>query len=376
MTFQRTLIGLLFAALTSLACSPAHADFTYTETTQVTGGSLVSMMKSVGMFSKAARQFGQPTASTVMVKGNRMTRITPDRTEIIDLDRGTITAIDNTKHQYTVMTFEQMKQQMEEALARAKAQGAKQPAPQQQQLPPSAEIKFKVKVRNTDATKDVAGLSAKEAIMTMAMDVTAATTDQASGQAATQTGTLGFTSDIWLAPEIPGYKEVRDFYVRMAEKLGSVFGSGAGDMTALAAQMPPGAMQGVADMAKEMSKLKGVPVLTVSRMGMTVNGVPLPAASEAPLPASNTPPPPSAGDVAKQGATSAIASSLHLGGFGLGKKKPADPPPPAADANAPTGPVVMMETTTELSSFSSASVDPSRFDIPAGYKQIEPRELR
>lgn len=220
--------------------------------------------------------------------------------------------------------------------------------------------------------------------MIMAMDTTAATPDptaavpnQTSVQTSTQTATLGFTNDIWLVPDIPGYEEVRAFYMRMAEKMGSIFGagSGPGDLTAMMPQMPPGAAQGLEDMGKEMSKIKGIPVLTIMRMGTTVNGAPLPAASEAPLPASNTPPTPSTGDLAKQSATSAIANSLHLGGFGLGKKKAADPPPPSADPNATSGPVVMMETTTQLSSFSSGSVDSSRFQIPAGYKQIDVKGL-
>lgn len=360
MKTRRAVRALLCAVLVSSSCLSTRADFTYTETTQVTGGSLVSMMKMAGAFSKTARQFGQPVDSTVLVKGNRLTRISVDSTEIIDLDKGTVTRIDNTKHQFTVVTFEQIRQQMEEAAARARAQQAKQPATQPSQPSPGAEVKFKVAVRATNATKDVAGLNAREAIMVLSVD---ATSNQPSDQG--QTASLGFTGDLWLAPEIPGYKEVRDFYVRMAEKMGPLYSGGIGDMTALARQMPPGALQGMADVGKEMTKIKGVPVLTVMRMGTTVGGTALPAASEAPLPASDTP---SAGDMAKQGATSAIASSLHLGGFGLGRKKAADAPPPAADT--PAGPVVMLETTTQLSSFSSGAVDPSRFEVPAGYKQI------
>ena len=365
---HRAAIALFCAALAGSSSNSARADFTYTETTQVTGGSLVSMMKTLGTFSKSARQFGQPVESTVIVKGNRMTRINADRTEIIDLDKGTITQIDNVKHQYTVMTFEQLKQRMQEAAARAKAQQAKQ-QPAQQQQPSDVQMKFTVKVRNTDATKDVAGLNAKEAIMVMTMDATSAAQDQTPAQ----TGTIGITNDLWLASEIPGYKEVRDFYARMAEKMGSVFGAGAGgDMSAMAPQLPPGAMQGIADMAKEMQKIKGVPVQTVMRMGTTVNGTPIPAASEAPLPASDGPAMPSKSEIAK----SAVANSLPFHGFGMGKKKQADPPPPATDSNQPAGPVVMMETTTQLSSFSSGPVDPSKFDVPAGYKQMEVKDLR
>jgi hypothetical protein len=35
-----------------------------------------------------------------------------------------------------------------------------------------------------------------------------------------------------------------------------------------------------------------------------------------------------------------------------------------------------MEMTMELSGFSSASVDGSRFEIPAGFKQVEPDAMQ
>jgi hypothetical protein len=137
-----------------------------------------------------------------------------------------------------------------------------------------------------------------------------------------------------------------------------------------------GAGQGMADMAEEMSKLKGTPVLQVMRMGMTTDGMPLPAASEAPLPPSDANPPmPSAGEVAQDSASSAIASKLSpfggLGGFG--HKRKADPPP--ADPNAAAAPAqptssVLMETNTQLTSF-SRTVNEVNFVVPAGFKQIQ-----
>jgi hypothetical protein len=126
-----------------------------------------------------------------------------------------------------------------------------------------------------------------------------------------------------------------------------------------------------------------VPILQVMRMGMTPNGQPLPAASEAPLPASNAPAMPTAGDVAQQTTTSVVASKLGgfgsaLGGGGFGgfghKKKAADPAP-AQPADAPgkgTDPAagVLIESSTTLSDFSSAPVDGSHFQVPAGYQQV------
>lgn len=341
--------------------SPAlYADFSYTETTQITGGAIVGMMKMAGVFSKQARQAGEPVVSTVTIQGNRMVRSNAMRTEIVDLDHETITTIDHTRKQYTTMTFEQMRQQIDAAIKKAKEQQGADREP----APADTDLSFEVKVRNTGATKDVAGVSASESILSMAMNAT----DKKSGEK----GSLAITNDMWLAPEVPGYEEVREFQKRFAEKLGTVFGESV-NPALLASQ--PGAGKAMADMVKEMSKLKGVPVMQVMRMGTTANGVPLPAASEAPLPASTSPATPSAGDVAKDSATSAITSSLGLGGLGgFGRKKKAADPVPATPENAQAqGPAVLVESNTQMSHFSQAAADASKFEIPAGYKQVEPK---
>jgi hypothetical protein len=345
------LLGVLPATL--------RADFSYTETTQITGGAVVGMMKMAGAFSKQVRQAAEPITSTVSIRGNRMVRSNPMRTEIVNLDNETITTIDHARKQYTTMTFEQMKQQIDAAIRKGKEQKTSQTEPSAS----NTDLSFQVKVRNTGATKDVAGVSASEAISSMAMDAT----DKKSGEK----GSLAITNDMWLAPEISGYEEVREFQQRFAAKLVTVFSESI-NPAMLASQ--PGSGKAMADMVKEMSKLKGIPVLQVMRMGTTVSGDPLPAASEAPLSPSDSPEMPSAGQVAKDSATSAITSSLGPGGFGgFGHKKKAADPAPAADAQATQGPAVLVESNTQMSGFSQAAVADSQFSIPSGYKQVEPK---
>jgi hypothetical protein len=238
-------------------------------------------------------------------------------------------------------------------------------------------MSFEVHVRQTGATKQVSGLDTQESIMTMAMNATDKNTQQ--------TGALAITNDMWLAASTPVYDEVRAFDVKFARAMGQVFNGNQSmqGMQALLAQ--PGAAKGMGELAKEVSKLKGVPILQVMRMGTTANGQPLPAATEGPLPASNGPAMPAAGDVAQQTATSVVASKLGglgsalgaggFGGFGH-KKKPADTPPAQpADSGAkaataePTS-SVLIESSTTLSDFSSAPVDGSRFQVPAGYQLV------
>lgn len=348
------------------APAPLFADFSYDQTTQITGGSIVTMMKMAGAFSSQARKAGEPIVSSIYLKGNRMAHVSPDHIEIIDLDNETITNIDPAKHTYTVMTFQQMKDQMEKAHQEMEKKQAERTAtPPPADSNPDVKMSFDVQVRKTGASKQVSGLDTSEAIMTLMMNAT----DQKSQQ----TGSMAITNDMWLVPEIPGYSEVRDFYVRMAKKM-DIMNSGFGmDMSRLFAQSP-GAAPALSDMAKEMQKLQGVPVLQIMRMGSTADGKPLPAASEAPLPASNSPAMPSGSEIAKESATSVLTSHIPFGGFGHKKQQPDPPPPPAkTDQSASPTAAVLMELQTTSSNFSSASVDPSHFDVPAGFKQVQPQ---
>ncbi|HEU5340699.1 hypothetical protein [Edaphobacter sp.] len=354
--------SVVLSVAVAVSATPMFADFSYTETTQMTGGSLLGVMKMAGHFSRQAREAGGPIVTTVTVKGNRMSRVSPTSTEIIDLDAETITNIDTQRREYTVMTFQQMKQQIEAAEAKAAAEQKKAPAEQQQSS--NTKVDFVVHVRNTGQSKEVSGLSTSESIMTMNMNAT----DTSSGQ----TGSMAFTNDMWMAPEVPGYDEMKEFYQKFAQKMGTVFSSSAINPAMLAQYK--GASQGLRDMAEEMSKLKGTPILQVMRMGTTANGQTIPAASEAPLPQSQSP---SAGDVAKESATDSIASKLGgLGGFGGFGHKKQQPKQDSAQANSGSGAqpayAVLMETNTQMGNFSRTASDAS-FAIPAGFKQIPVR---
>lgn len=359
---MKLLKSVVLGAVVAVSASPLFADFSYTETTQITGGSLLGMMKMAGHFSRQAREAGEPIVTTVAVKGNRMSRVSPTDTQIIDLDAETITNIDMQRHQYTVTTFQQMKQQLEAAEAKAEEEQKKAPASQQQ--PSDTKVDFVVHVRNTGHAKEVSGLSTTESIMTMNMNAT----DTSSGQ----TGSMAFTNDMWMAPEVPGYDEVREFQQKFAQKMGTVL-SNSGISQAMLRQYK-GASQGLHDMAEEMSKLKGMPILQIMRMGTTANGQTIPAASEAPLPQSQSP---SAGDVAKESATESIASKLGgLGGFGGFGHKKKQPEAEAAPAKSGSGTqptyAVLMESNTQMGNFSRTASDAS-FAIPAGFKQIPVR---
>ncbi|MEQ1886018.1 MAG: hypothetical protein ABL967_13220 [Bryobacteraceae bacterium] len=351
-------------SLVVLLCSSAtflRADFTYTETTQMTGGSMAAMMRSLGPLAGKARE---PIVSTHIVKGNRQATVTRNTISVMDLDKETITNIDTDKKQFSVMTFAEMKKQMEEALA--KMQGRQKN---------DVKTSFKIAAKATGNTKTVQGLNAKE----MQLTVTTEFADAKSGQS----GAMDMVTNSWMAP-VPGYEELREFNTKMALKLGATFGSGMQQI----AQMNPGQgnmTQAMEELAKEMQKLDGIPVESLVKMGpagtMNAAAAPAPAANEAACSA-GSPSPQTQGSTSAAGA---LAGALggRLGGLGgFGRKKKEEPAPaaqPAAagcDASAPAAAGgTLMEMTMTLTSFSSTA-DASKFDIPAGFKQVEARGMR
>jgi len=124
-----------------------------------------------------------------------------------------------------------------------------------------------------------------------------------------------------MVPAIPGYDQVRDFYKRFADKMSDATIGLGFDFSKVLSQNPA-AGQALNDMAGEMQKLQGVPIMQVMRMGTTVNGQPLPAASEAPLPPTPAPLLPAPARSPKPG-----ISSMIPGHFGFGKKKNNPPDP-------------------------------------------------
>ena len=325
--------AVTFLGILTLAGSPLLADFTYQETSTITGGMMASMMRLAGVFSKQARE---PIQSTVAVKGDRMMHRSANHASIIDLGSQTITSIDMQKKQYSVMTFDEMKQMLDQMSQKMKQND-------------KGEMQFKVSANNTGKTQQVAGFEAREMVLKMELEGT----DKQSGQ----TGSMVITTDMWIAPVVPGYSEVRDFYKRMAEKLNWAPG---GNMF----MANPQVSQGMAEVYKEIAKLDGMPVLQYVTMGAEGTA---PAGGEQPQAAA--PPPqqqskPSVGD--------ALGSALG-GRFGLGRKKQAPPQDqPPAENTGSAGSGSLLEMKTEMSGFSSSAVDVGQFSVPAAFKKVEP----
>ncbi len=364
--------GLLLPSFT-------YADVSYQETTKITGGSLQGMLKMAGIFSSQAKQAGAATTSKIALQGNRMVRSDQHTTVIIDLDQHTVTSINHDKQAYSVMTFEQMRQAM--AKAAEKSSSSKQSSAGAN----NGQMTFEAHVSSNGKSRTVDGRDAKEALLTVTMVVHA-------GDGSNAKGGMAATSELWLVNDVPGLAEIRSFSQRLMEEMKTDLSAGP-ESGLLAAQ--PGGAQVLADLKKESGKMSGLPVLQVTRVGISADGQPLPAPSVAPVAHTETDtssagsiPREVASDTATQVAGDQVAKlgsfGRALGGAGLGafrRHKPSSSSQDAAGTNsagtAPASPSgddaaagVLLESQTETEHFSTSPVDAMVFQIPAGYKLV------
>jgi hypothetical protein len=317
----------LGVALTLWSGTALLADFSYQQTSKITGGMMASAMKMAGVVSKAARE---PIQNTVMVKGDRMVTLSAHGAHIVDLKNETMTEVNFEKKTYSVVTFAQLTAMMKNAEEQMKSEKGK----------PVQNLTVKASVDKTGKTRTIGGSDTHEAVVKIEM----IGTDEKTGEPVTA---MVVTCDRWLAKPAAGYDEIRDFHRRMAEKL--TWAPGMGMMS------QPGMGKGMAEMAKEMSKVDGMPIYQFTVMGGP--GSDQVAASHDPT-MQPTPEP------EQKGGLMGRLAAARLG------RKSSDQDQQAGQPGGGT----MMEMVTELGGFSRESIDSSKFEVPAGFQQVDYKE--
>ena len=374
----RSVVAII--AVTVLAVGTSWADFKYTQQSKVTGGALAGLTKTLGVFSKSARQAGEPQLSTTMVHGNRLrTEQAAGAVEIIDLDGRRFIHIDPAKKSYWIQTFDDFKQKLEEAQAKMKAEQAKAAAKHGDAQSVTMVPKFDL--QSTGATRTVMNVPAKE--LKMRVDMLMKSTDpKTEADLEKSNATYWMTADSWYGT-IPGYDEVRQFYVKMAKELDWLPGS--------MGMANPQMSQAADEFRKNAIKMEGMPLVQYTSFGMAANGQPgqdqtaggqgsggqqsgqqsQPAQPQTSASDNSTPTNPR------------DAISKGLGGL-FKKKQQQQPTDSSANASGGTGatnappppaPVAgsLMDMTTEVTSYSKDSLDASLFDVPAGYALLQPQ---
>jgi hypothetical protein len=337
----------------------SFADFQYSQTTKITGGALVSMTKTLGVFSKNARQMTDPQVSTIMLRNNMLrTEHSDGRIDIIDADGKRFINIDPATKTYSSITFDEFKAALQKAQEQAKEEQAKEVS----KHPEAANVKItpKIDMQETGATRTVLNLPTKE--VKMKIDMQIESTDPKEQEKA-QSMSMTVTSDSWVAASIPGYSEVRDFYVKLSKELDWLPGS-LGNMAGM--NMNPQMGPAMEEFRKSAVKLQGMPLLQTMTMGMGSQG----QQAQAPPPQPNSP---NQQDSQPTSAREAIGKSLG-GMFGHKKKQPDqdnsnNSGSSSSQSSSDSG--SLMDMQTEVTSFSSSPLNKDLFEIPAGFTQVQ-----
>lgn len=336
----------------------SRADFKYSEQSKVTGGTLANVTKKLSVFSKSAREATAPQTTTTMVRGNKLrTENSMGTAEIIDLDGKRFIHIDNNKKTYTVETFEQLKQQI--AQAQAKATQEQTHAATKQDDKSNVTMVPKFETHATGATHDVLDLPAKE--VNMRVDLKFQSTDpKTEADLEKSNMSTWLVSNSWYGT-VPGYEELRAFYLKMAKEMNFTpesFGMASPQMG-----------QAMSEFKKNAVKMDGMPLIQYTSFGMSGQGQDSSTdAQQAPPPETKSSTPTNPSDAIAKG----------IGGlFAKKKKKQEEADNAAAQANTnvppppPPVPGSLMDMTMQVTSYSKDSLDASLFDIPAGYTQVQ-----
>jgi sRNA-binding protein len=183
---MKAMVAVCLCVLLGVGASPARGDFKYSDIAKITGGTLKSMMKTVGLFSKQASQAMKPITQTHYVKGSDDAE---GKVQIIDLGGRRILEIDPQKRSYTEITFEEMKAAMQRTQERAQQKQDSEVKPESKPASDSkadakANINAKVTMTPGTAGRQIQGLNFNEMKMQIDMVIQA---QQQNGQGTKET---------------------------------------------------------------------------------------------------------------------------------------------------------------------------------------------
>jgi hypothetical protein len=191
------------------ATATAYADFSYTMAPKTQG-------------TPAA--VAGPSATRFFFKGQKMMTDRSTAATIVDFDAQTVTTLNKTQKNYSVMKFSEIGQA-------AKPDG----------------IDAKIDVKETGQTKMIDGFKASQTVMTMEVD-----TPQ-TGQAGMK---MQMEIDIWRSSDVPGAREVKAFYQRNGPNF---------PWAAMGSSGAQGMQKAMADMQRKMADAGGVTLLQTIR---------------------------------------------------------------------------------------------------------------
>lgn len=201
---SRTISLISAATAFALTASVALADGTVQQKTKVQFGGFIGGVVNV-FGGKAARE---GVTSDTSVSGKRMLTTNDRSGELIDLAEEKIYRIDFNRKNYTVVTFDELRKQFEEAKRDAEKE-AKEAEGKKKEEGPEYEVDFDVE--ETGQKQKINGFDTRQVITTV--------TVREKGKKLEQSGGAVLTADMWMGPKVPAMQEIAAFNQKYFKQL-------------------------------------------------------------------------------------------------------------------------------------------------------------
>jgi len=242
-------------ALVTIAVASTHADVATRQRTQLKFEGMLGRV--VGLAGGGAAADG--ITSNVAVKGPRKADLNDRTGRIVDLSEEKVYELDVRKKEYRVTTFAELREEWKKAKADAEKRAKDMPAEEREGAAQSSQqLEVTVDVKETGATKSIAGHNAKHVIVTLTAFEKGKTLDESGG--------MVMTNDVWVAPRVAALDEIGQFEMKFVKAIyGDDFTAAAQSMAAALA-MYPGLQDMLKQMETRMRALQGTTMATTMKI--------------------------------------------------------------------------------------------------------------
>ena len=380
----------IVCALCATQIPTVFADVTMQQNITVSATGMMSMMGSKGTVTtiisgdRGRTENQMESTSSMMRKFAR----NANTATIVLLDDEKMLSLAPEKKQYSEMSFEELRAQMEKSMAEAEEVAGQGGLPVSEGDCQWSEPELEVK--DTGEKQKFAGIKAKQTIISVTQVCTVPNSEKSCE--------MNWTLEYWNAGRMPGGDEAMSFQQGMARAMGSeeVLGMAQVYTRGLLAMFN----KGWEDVLKESGKMEGYPVKTVMSLGMggesctTGAGQPIAldeiwgGAADAGMDAAASSAAGHAGGAIASKTAESVGNGVggSIAGSAVGaasreivggmfkkfrKKKDQQQAEAAVEpVNAASGSVTIFEITSELTSIDDRDVSDSQFVVPADWKKV------
>jgi hypothetical protein len=342
----RSSLALAVATATLLAVQPAEGQDVQYETV-----SKFELAGAAGTAMRIAASLGggsTESVETTYIKGRKMRTDSDGSSTIIDLDAGRFTLLDHKARTYSTFTFEEMAQKAQEVTSRVRED--RQEATGQGGA--EAEFEFRFSVDQANERQRIAGYDAERFFLTMEAEAEAVPEGGTGTEAA---GTFVVLTDIWAAKDIPILQARSPFDDASAQRYAEA-GAALSEGFAAAFADDPRIKVAFEQSVSEARKIEGMAVRSVMSFVTVAPGKRFDRAMITDAKAEEP-------SLAQQAGRAALGGIMGR----LGRRAAAPEPTPEPEVSQAT----LFTVTSEVRNVTTGTVDPSQFEVPAGYTQVE-----